>query len=132
LTCAEVLKTAAGSGSGGGRVSQRGCAWLCTAGGSEGEGEHATAIAIRTAVANARFSTSCSPCAQRSPMHRLSSIGIEFSPWGRKRETAEKVHYVEYSLMTLRVARAIPLLLLGTTACGDATVTVTSHVPRQG
>jgi hypothetical protein len=132
LTCAELLKTAAGSGSGGGRVRQRGCACLCTAGGSEGEGEHATAIAIRTAVANARFSTSCPLCAQRSTMHRFSSIGIQFSSGEGNGKRLRKGHYVDYSLMTLRVARAIPLLLLGTTACGDATITVTSNVPRQG
>jgi hypothetical protein len=34
--------------------------------------------------------------------------------------------------MSPRVARAIPFLLLGTTACGDATITATSTFPRQG
>jgi hypothetical protein len=34
--------------------------------------------------------------------------------------------------MRSRVARVMPFLLLGTTACGDATITATSNFPRQG
>jgi hypothetical protein len=31
-----------------------------------------------------------------------------------------------------RLTRLIPFLLLGTTACGNATITATSNFPRQG
>ncbi len=33
--------------------------------------------------------------------------------------------------MSCRVTRALPLILLGTTACGDATITATSHFPKR-
>jgi len=34
--------------------------------------------------------------------------------------------------MSRRVTRVIPLLLLGATACGDASLTATSNFPRDG